>query len=519
DTDACTNACQTATCGDGITQTGVEQCDDGNGVNTDACTNACTNAACGDGFTQPGNGETCDDANSVDTDACTNACLIAVCGDGITQAGVEECDDANTDDTDACTNACTTAVCGDGIVRAGVEGCDDGNTNAGDGCSATCVVEYCGDGIVNNSGETCDDGNTADGDCCDSTCHFDVVGTTCTGAGVDDECNDSSCNGAGVCNSAPANENGSCTPPSPDVCVKTYKCTAGSCVPSSQFITGDACAWLVVSGTGGTGNALIVDHSTNTGDMCVGATQVGTSVTVNGSVVDSSGVNNSLTFGSNAFILNDIVSNNSSVSGVAGASLPGLPPGTSTVAAGQLVAKSNGGFYDTTGLDPRVVDCQNAQGDVGSASSAVISLPSTQSLGAQAIPGGGNLNINATNVGGVNVIDFTKLTAGNDATIHISGGGSANTVMILRIGGVLNTDARVVWTLTGGMTTEHLLIFANGSTCEIGGDNVGSGAILCPNARVYIKNASVWAGQALGAAKKVTVGDAVTFTYVPFIGF
>ena len=38
----------TAICGDGVTQTGFEECDDGNLVDTDACTNACTLATCGD---------------------------------------------------------------------------------------------------------------------------------------------------------------------------------------------------------------------------------------------------------------------------------------------------------------------------------------------------------------------------------------------------------------------------------------------------------------------------------------
>lgn len=37
DTDACTNACLDAVCGDGIVQEGVEECDDGNMVDDDAC--------------------------------------------------------------------------------------------------------------------------------------------------------------------------------------------------------------------------------------------------------------------------------------------------------------------------------------------------------------------------------------------------------------------------------------------------------------------------------------------------
>ena len=40
-----------ASCGDGIVQTGVEACDDGNNIDTDACTNSCEAATCGDGIT------------------------------------------------------------------------------------------------------------------------------------------------------------------------------------------------------------------------------------------------------------------------------------------------------------------------------------------------------------------------------------------------------------------------------------------------------------------------------------
>jgi cysteine-rich repeat protein len=104
DTDACVK-CNPAICGDENVQTGVEECDDGkNGINTDACTDECKKAACGDAFVQ--DGEQCDDGNTVDTDTCTK-CKLAVCGDGIVQTGEEECDDGNqTDVGDACPNSC-----------------------------------------------------------------------------------------------------------------------------------------------------------------------------------------------------------------------------------------------------------------------------------------------------------------------------------------------------------------------------------------------------------------------------
>ena len=45
-----------------------EGCDDGNGDPTDACTNSCFPARCGDGLLQEG--ERCDDGNAIDTDDC-----------------------------------------------------------------------------------------------------------------------------------------------------------------------------------------------------------------------------------------------------------------------------------------------------------------------------------------------------------------------------------------------------------------------------------------------------------------
>lgn len=131
-----------AVCGDGVSQSvNGEQCEDGNTIDTDACTNTCKIAKCGDGIVQAGF-EVCDDGNNVDDDACPNSCKSPTCGDKIVQKGNgETCDDGNADNADACLNSCIAAKFGDGIVQIGVEACDDGNVKDGDGCSATGVVE------------------------------------------------------------------------------------------------------------------------------------------------------------------------------------------------------------------------------------------------------------------------------------------------------------------------------------------------------------------------------------------
>ncbi len=96
-----TPAQRQALCGNGFLDLG-EECDDGNTDPTDACTNTCQVARCGDGIVEVGV-EECDDGNRVNDDACSNACMRTTCGDGIVQVG-EECDDGNTIPNDGCTD-------------------------------------------------------------------------------------------------------------------------------------------------------------------------------------------------------------------------------------------------------------------------------------------------------------------------------------------------------------------------------------------------------------------------------
>ena len=88
----------TNVCGDGNRDMDNEECDDGNNIDTDACTNACENARCGDGI---GPGEECDGG-----DECLNDCtLSARCGNGEVEDG-EACDDGNQEDGDGCSRTC-----------------------------------------------------------------------------------------------------------------------------------------------------------------------------------------------------------------------------------------------------------------------------------------------------------------------------------------------------------------------------------------------------------------------------
>jgi fibronectin-binding autotransporter adhesin len=117
-------------CGDLVVQAG-EACDDGNADDTDGCLSTCQSASCGDGFVQAGV-EECDNgaANSDNTaDACRTDCKLARCGDGVTDTG-EACDDGNADDTDACKNDCTLPAAG---TTGGTTG--GGGGGGGGGCS------------------------------------------------------------------------------------------------------------------------------------------------------------------------------------------------------------------------------------------------------------------------------------------------------------------------------------------------------------------------------------------------
>ncbi len=106
-------ACIGVNCGDGVLDAG-EECDDGDTSNTNACTNICMNAKCGDGYLRTDLTSGFDD--------------------------YEECDDGNIVQGDGCNDYCDEEICGNGVLDAGEE-CDDWGTVSGDGCSATCQDE------------------------------------------------------------------------------------------------------------------------------------------------------------------------------------------------------------------------------------------------------------------------------------------------------------------------------------------------------------------------------------------
>jgi cysteine-rich repeat protein len=79
-----------AMCGDNNLDDG-EECDDGNDVDTDACTNICQHAECGDGLVEAGVDE-CDDGNMDEFDGCTAACKAPTCSDAAHNGGESDVD-------------------------------------------------------------------------------------------------------------------------------------------------------------------------------------------------------------------------------------------------------------------------------------------------------------------------------------------------------------------------------------------------------------------------------------------
>jgi cysteine-rich repeat protein len=195
DTGACLVNCRLATCGDGKVRSGVEECDGTAGLQP--CSASCHQQRCGNGSLDPG--EDCDlgDRNS-DTGACLASCRLAFCGDGKVEAGVEECDGAA--GPQPCSLSCHQQRCGNGIIDP-MEECDDGALNSDDrDCRSDCVANRCGDGRVNTLGvhvEACDDGNHLNGDGCEADCTRSACGNGIVDPG--EQCDDGNTLTCGSC--------------------------------------------------------------------------------------------------------------------------------------------------------------------------------------------------------------------------------------------------------------------------------------------------------------------------------
>ncbi|MEE2788500.1 MAG: VWA domain-containing protein, partial [Myxococcota bacterium] len=211
--------CVATVCGDNRIDP-TEPCDDGNRIDTDACTNDCTVARCGDGIVRrdqmPGREtyEACDDGNQNNLDACTNACREATCDDSL----------KNLSETDVDCGGPQCAQCPDLKTCNNSTDCQSGVCEAG-----LCQVPTCSD-MVQNGRETGTD--------CGSDCPACPAGTPCA---VANDCQSAVCS-AGRCAQPTCSDNvkngdetgqdcgGSCTPcPAGALCTIANDCTSAVC--------------------------------------------------------------------------------------------------------------------------------------------------------------------------------------------------------------------------------------------------------------------------------------------------
>jgi cysteine-rich repeat protein len=277
-------------CGDGTVDPG-EVCDDGNRINTDACTNSCEIAVCGDGVVRTGV-EQCDDSNTIAGDCCSSDCGFES-GTTVCRAAAGTCDLAEN-----CTGA--SGACPADLKR----------TTVCRGAAGICdIAELC-DGV----GDQCPADVRSTAQCRASTGACDL-GESCSGVGVDcpadqfqplgiacasdaNICTTDQCDGFGACahtaNSAPCDDGLFCN--------GADTCAAGTCSVHSGSpcpgVDGDSdcsesCAESTDSCTANDPELAACDdgNAATSGDQCLGGFCVGSSV---GSVCGDADANGSV---------------------------------------------------------------------------------------------------------------------------------------------------------------------------------------------------------------------------------
>ncbi|HYB99182.1 MAG TPA: ice-binding family protein [Candidatus Limnocylindrales bacterium] len=369
------------------------------------------------------------------------------------------------------------SVCGNGQRELGEE-CDDGDTSSGDGCSSGCVEEECYD-------------------CFEGPASTIVLVDGDIGGGLS------------VCE--PADDGTACD--DGDICTLDDECTKATC-SGNEVIVPAACEWVMVGGDPSRnvqsrvrGNADVI------GDICGDTVRIGDSVNVDGDIVATASSGRGIFFAAASTVSGDVITDGAAVVGKPrGTLLPGLA--TDEVPSGATATGVPSPDYDTTGNSTRVEDCDDAQSDIDSGTAAVDALPSTQNLGDVQVKGNQSLTINATNVGGLNVIDFERLRTGNNATITLDGGGSSDTIFVLRVEKKLDIRFLSDIVLANGTSPGHVLIVGH-SKCKIGEEVTGGGTLLCPEGKLSLEERVQWFGAILGGKKRVQLRDSGDLTHAP----
>ncbi len=263
DSRGCNDVCQRTigSCGDGVVDAGLEDCDDGNTADGDCCDSNCrfepAASSCSDGDACNGD-ETCDGAGS------------CAAGQALDCDDSNVCTDDSCDSVDGCVNTPNTGPCSDGdactdgdvcaageCTPGGPLDCDDSNICTDDSCDTIggCVnapnTDPCSDGDACTEGDVCAAGACTPGgplDCNDSNV-----------------CTDDSCDSIGGCVNAP--NTGPCS--DGDACTEGDVCAAGACTPGGQLDCDDSnvCTDDSCDTVGGCVNAPNTDPCSD-GDAC-----------------------------------------------------------------------------------------------------------------------------------------------------------------------------------------------------------------------------------------------------------
>ena len=497
----------------------------------------------------------CDDGlfcNGAET--CHNGVCGSPDGDPCPGTACNECQEA----TDSCftppgTTPCNGSVCVSGGTCDGAGTCNGGTFNAGpcdDGlyCNGT---DTCDGGACSvHTGDPCPESEDGDGDCLEGC---DETADSCTGAdpefatcdnglfcdGAADECLGGACTGTG---SVTCDDGNSCTVETcdelldtctadgssvdgtpcddADPCTLGDVCASGACAGGTTQMD-DFCPWTVVmrenfrKDTIKTGRLTSID-----GDTCGGGYKLKGSTTVTSDVVSDEELGIQLRITPDAIVGEDIVTNGSGAKAIPGS---GILPYTSTseLPVNTLQAKNDlSGFYDFSGTHPLVAPCATVRESYAATAGTLNLFVATASSAGIKVPTEGSASIPVANVGGLNIIDIDgNLQVGKDAVLELSGGGSADTVVLLRINGKFGMKLRASLELVDNLTPNHVLIYVKGKQCKLGDLSLGAGTLFCSPAKLKATRVVAWVGALFGDGKKLQIGDLSQVSWNPFNGF
>ena len=500
-----------AICGDGLTED-EEDCDDGNTANGDCCSESCE--------FEPVDTACTSDSNACTEDVCnaTGTCLH----DAITCAS----------DSDPCTSDTCDSVAGcnypdasDGTV------CNDGLF-----CTAT---DTCTGGVCGGEGSPC--GSTE----CQTVCNegndtcAEPMGAACT-ADVN-VCTDDVCNGSGACvhpnNTAPCEDGNECT--AGDTCAGGVcitggglsdcddldDCTIDTCPVDTcqheniEFFS--ACFGVLIAGDGDkTGKGRMYAGSQALGNACADLGDIGQTTLTDGNwyILADSGAKAGKIRGNTAVVNGDIATGGGGLAAAPKALTSDLfGTGLGAIPTETVLPKTPTGFVDTTADHIGVPRCLAAQQNQVAVEALLDALPGDQSLGKLQTAANTVLNLAATNVGGITVIDIDRWLIGNFVTINVDGGGSTDSVIVVRVKKKLDGDAGVQWNFVNGAAPERTIFFVQGGKLEIGINNVGGGILFAPSGKAVIKAGSTWTGALLGG-KSAELGLNVVLNHAFYTG-